>query len=1480
MVATDGFELRQPIKPYICSTIEDFEVERKYLSKVIFPKLKQFCLQRGAQFMPFDNLWSKKDTDFQHGRLLHLLLKSAECSPFLICLIGERYGVYRQENSPQLPDTVAEIPEDCSAIDKNFLIAALNGHSWILDQANQNLSIFELEIIQAAFLRDATFGYFYFRQTEHLEEKLAHLHEREHEKFKTNYFAENEHAGLKVADLKQRIVKKGLTVKYFKTIEELGSLVLEDWKTVIDQIYPPLANDGDFLDTEEYREWVHQQCLYFDRKESYVSSEAADAVITQLSTFAISVSNECSVEFNSFTQLQMSALEAHEYDRKMKEKRNSILVLAGDRGVGKSSLIVEWLGRISETNPELPIIHYFIGCSKNSTDIAIILRHFISQLKQRMNGKRKQESMVDVDQMKSFQELTESFSACISSIPCIILLDGLDELGGSLGQTPQEVKDFGWLPQYLPSHCKIIFTTSRSDLTFHSLSKRNDVQTLTIKSLVENTQKPLILMENMKFYYQRLSKHNLKQISEIQVSQKPLFLRLLASEMSCYNVYRDLTEYLDDFYELCSVREFWIRSLQRWVRDYSWYLDSATEDGITEEELETTGWVPDVLRLLVLSRDGLTQSDILSLLHQLGYRRNKQVTQFDWMFLQQCLSNNLREDSNGLIKFSHQHLTEVAEYTLFKSIKQAAGEIHPTEESNQRRIFHQHLAIYFLKQPFSHRQLDELPWHLLMSGNFHNLINILTSEKYLPYLLDIYMKNPTDRYNLIYYWSILIKHGYNPVTIYRHYLTTIGLADLHDNDQNMQDLYRRQSLELSKNSVKNETNTFLTAITDYRQLSVIEEKDEMDKEKSVGDDTISYLGDDEADDKELCVFKEMALSEVASITWYISQLLLELGYNDSTLEILTVLAQYLQKNRPLGLLEELIYTRSLECVGNIYLVNKQYYQSYLYYKRSLRALLQLQDSDDEQIYETESHILKGSILSQLGKLKMLEGNFYEAEDLYREALDSLDKIPDCQPMKANIEYNLGLLRVNYNKAIYLYRRALTIREKCLGSNHTLIAEILVELGSLIQEESSYKAKTEAKSCLSRALDIKTQHLGANHQEVKVLLNLLTNVEVAIKLGQYQFGSARPTDHRSKYYPYSSLSFRDHDLKDLKSREKERQHHDRLSMFRSYSTDSLYRIASPGSALSQISASEKLLLENERPHLAKRDIQSRQMTTSAVNHPAVPLLTPVTGLKTLARRQLNNAEISCELVKEDEKNSQVEEVNSQENVIDNYASRVVSPEQSSPPQPVSEVRIEARRRPTSAPLSLYNKFNPSNRFLHQRPKKSRNLHSALSMVSSKSLPLRPRSEKGCHAARCQTPGPHAISLSTTRSIAGPNSSINSLLGPPEAPRDVHQQIHHKMAWYHVPGRYSTNASPFPPKRSQHRPGSNFAVANLQHDVSTGSKSLDIPRYCSTVTEVLYDVDENGDIIPLSPQKSTIVPYTSPYNSNLQGLKELTIGRVNI
>ena len=207
--------------------------------KKVFPRIDALCRERGTYCAPIDLRWGINDSQVNQGLVIQLCLDYIQkCSPFFICLLGERYGCCREEDATSLPNTYKDLPEDADWLDKNFMVAASGGYDWILKPAYQHCSVTELEILQTAFIGNTEFCRFYFRQPDHVDELFQGDSDEIRQERLEVYTMESEYKNLRVRDLKARIVKKGLPVKYFRTPQELADLVLEDWTMIVEQLYP------------------------------------------------------------------------------------------------------------------------------------------------------------------------------------------------------------------------------------------------------------------------------------------------------------------------------------------------------------------------------------------------------------------------------------------------------------------------------------------------------------------------------------------------------------------------------------------------------------------------------------------------------------------------------------------------------------------------------------------------------------------------------------------------------------------------------------------------------------------------------------------------------------------------------------------------------------------------------------------------------------------------------------------------------------------------------------------------------------------------------------------------------------------------------------------------------------------------------------------------------------------------------------------
>lgn len=182
--------------------------------------------------------------------------------------------------------------------------------------------------------------------------------------------------------------------------------------------------------------------------------------------------------------------------------------------------------------------------------------------------------------------------------------------------------------------------------------------------------------------------------------------------------------------------------------------------------------------------------------------------------------------------------------------------------------------------------------------------------------------------------------------------------------------------------------------------------------------------------------------------------------------------------------------------------------------------------------------------------------------------------------------------------------------------------------------------------------------------------------------------------------------------------------------------------------------------------------------------------------------------------DEKENENIEEVEDDEEAIpgvsyiDSYADVGVNLE-SLGQQSAKVTKKSVKLRPSSAPRRLFDKFQGTD----LRVVKKQQQHAVSTFIKERSASVRSHPWSGRsnfttassvasgHNSRCSIPGRHEINKSNTRSIAGPHSDLNSLLGDAPCPRPPSGNIHHKSAWYHVPGRYSTPKHFYPKKRMQ-------------------------------------------------------------------------------
>ena len=97
---------------------------------------------------------------------------------------------------------------------------------------------------------------------------------------------------------------------------------------------------------------------------------------------------------------------------------------------------------------------------------------------------------------------------------------------------------------------------------------------------------------------------------------------------------------------------------------YNWQIKTNFLSFFPSLTTELTGWVADALRLIAVSRHGLSTAEILKILPRLGYHGDAEVTQIDWAVFRCAALDSLFERPGGLLTFFHKHFKEAVEHTL------------------------------------------------------------------------------------------------------------------------------------------------------------------------------------------------------------------------------------------------------------------------------------------------------------------------------------------------------------------------------------------------------------------------------------------------------------------------------------------------------------------------------------------------------------------------------------------------------------------------------------------------------------------------------------------------------------------------------------------------------------------------------------------------------------------------------------------------
>ncbi|XP_062339637.1 tetratricopeptide repeat protein 41 [Osmerus eperlanus] len=1103
-----------PLKPVLCSVPGDLQQEVLYLKNKVFPQLNALCQARGTCFTPVDVQWDNDQANRRSydpaihrpplsSQQLKVSLDIITHSSSFICLLGHKYGPSKLEDSPPLPDP-GPAREVLSGLDRNLCVAAEGGYPWILTGKNPTSSVTELQVTQAALMGDQRRCFFYFRDYSVLGEMYEEKDERdEHRRSLLSAFSEKrEHERCRVRALKNSIVASLHPVRFFQTPEELGVLVMRDWKGPIEQLCGALLDQSPALGHRDSFERYYQEGFIHYLCHWFVPSSQTTAVLEALNTFTHGLTRDTSQSDRLLPR--KSALQTTTHPNSWDSERSMVL-LCGERGCGKTSLVAWWIQELRKTHPGIPVIPYFCGISNSSVDIGSVLRQFTVALHQACYGKQKgsqpewNEGLSDRVRPRPLHVVVQAFVAAAALRPCILVLDGLDRLTGTLGLSMQEVKELSWLPSPLPPQCKLVLTTTSTDLTYKSLTLRPDVHTLTCPGLSDPGARRRLLLHHLTLPSLAPPGPLLQDLLRGRLGCLPLYLALVAGELQTCGVLRGAREVeglMEGYTEVDSVAELWVRVVQRWSRDYgdgvyegTPSMAEQTKPLVLVSETELRGWVWDSLCLVHLSRSGLTEGQIWALLEVLGHKVPEPL---EWARFRSATMLWIQEKPSGALSFTHQSLTQAMDLLLMK-IPPRRG---PGGSTRTRRAYQLTLAQYFQGQSRETgswgKVLEEVPWLLEQREAWGQLHTFLTDPETVEQLSSSWSQCPQLRIDIARSWTILTLKGYDPCTSYQRLLGNevrgppSGLIDLWGPSPGT----CTDAVWVCESPVRARVAVFVSEL-----LLCLSREQQAECLLLQALDTLTQAGEEDTERAGLLLDVQHTLAELCVATGRAGK---AVTHFTSALRTAQTIATGCSQE-PEG---QLVRIGQLLCT----LCQLMFAEGCV--EEASRILSDIISLGHHMVHPCAKATV--SMLQASHRISLDHRNACEAESLLQAALEIRRSwyggehplVVEVEERLADVwaaSYNTGLKRT---EAVRLYRHAVRVRGQEMRPPRPLDAPLgqakgcslaltLIKLGRMLGQSSSKTERSEAEDLFQTALDLSLRSLGHEHTLTKDIQQIWT-----------------------------------------------------------------------------------------------------------------------------------------------------------------------------------------------------------------------------------------------------------------------------------------------------------------------------------------------------------------------------------------------------
>jgi len=993
---------------------------------------------------------------------------------------------------------------------------------------------------------------------------------------------------------------------------------------------------------------------------------------------------------------------------------------------------------------------------------------------------------------ESFEEICEMFKFALQQIPCFVFIDGIDQLHGDNPNQVEKVKSLKWIPDNLPSFCRVVMTTNSFDLTLKYLSMRSDTTMIKFPQLKTDSLQQVALINITPSVRGFLTPESLIRISELPFSDNLIVTSFVVSLLKLCKNKQSVENLLINLSACRILNLFWRGTFNFISRKLSWGKE---EHPGNFDANTTSGWVADALKLLLCCNRGLLQSELLHMLHLMGYTGHSIVTPHDLLLFMSFCRPVVRCVPGGNIIFSNKSVKQSLAYSLMN-----VG-TYSSKSQDLQLSFRSFIASYFEKFSTKKRQFVELPWQLVKTKNFQKLKTFLTEPRNFIEMCRISTTDVFFLRQIISYWNILIAEKFDVVQLVEEMLSSENLLNSDELSDGVQDLYIVMS-QINIDDVKYSINDSKS------NKSFVPER----KRPASKNENFFNIGwsPEKAVVKNQDGNSDFSQTDLIKLKFYGAWFLYKFGksYSKSAKKLAMDCKKFIEISEPLNSEELLVNLQLVDllCKMRVPLAEDKLVGAVANCQAKQLEMLELNCEEkkavcnsrgDIQLYiadlliqqnrflQAKNYILMASEEYQLScnfdgesicqcyiaQILSKQGKFLESEELFQTSLKQLKEVRGKSHSKVAIvrtcladHYCRYLDRNNENtrRALLSYKEALEIYDR--NKDHVQCARILTSMGKLLNMEATLNSKNEALYCFQTAKDLLNLNCDSFSDNYKIVLDRsYKKTALDLMTGRFKFsggyfaeGNSPINNHRPRSFMSCAPNTDLYDFIQAKS-QKSRPLSPSYNMYRPYEVN-LYGTQPVVNnkkidkiTVDKMIAVKKLLIEENNP-MDEENVKLEVERLSAklgsgefknldkLIHAKMPLKLP--GLK-------NN-------LKKDELSVAMKFIN----------------------------RTNNGYRPKTTPymsrkylVSADHKQKTINR-LH-RPK-SHHQHKTLRQTST-----------------------------ILQNIHGPHSQLDSLQNPPPKPRESVRKgsgLVNKSAWFDAAERYITSGSHYTPKRNRMPPGS--------------------------------------------------------------------------